>query len=216
MLADLLGPGAQDDAAAAGLGERPGRVGVQAGALGDGGLHVGLGEQAELPVGDLADQGVIEDELGAEVGVGAEAGEGLVQVLLSGLGLLRLDPRLAAFQPAAHPVDGGGRADEADGDVAGRGRGVCVGRAVNGDAVARVDVPVPGPELQLRLADQARLHDGSHSPASRPASAGAGAGGSGGGSHALSSIAASASIVSRPPNKIRSSLVLNRVSSPWR
>jgi hypothetical protein len=36
VLADLLGPGAQDDAAAAGLGERPGRVGVQRGALGDG------------------------------------------------------------------------------------------------------------------------------------------------------------------------------------
>jgi hypothetical protein len=55
VLADLLGPGAQDDAATAGLGERPSRVGVQPGALGDGGLDVGLGEQAELPVGDLAD-----------------------------------------------------------------------------------------------------------------------------------------------------------------
>jgi hypothetical protein len=55
VLADLLGPGAQDDAAAAGLGERPGRVGVQASALGDGGLHAGAGEQAELPVGYLAD-----------------------------------------------------------------------------------------------------------------------------------------------------------------
>ena len=94
--------------------------------------------------------------------------------------------------------------------------GETLNRAVNGDAVARVDVPVPGPELQLRLVDEARLHDGSHSPASRPASAGAGAGGSGGGSHAFSSIAASASMVSRPPNRIRSSLVLNKVSSPWR
>ena len=82
VLADLLGPGAQDDAAAAGLGERPGRVSVQARALGDGGPHVGAGEQAELPVRYLADQGVIEDQPGTEVGVRTEAGEGLVQILL--------------------------------------------------------------------------------------------------------------------------------------
>ena len=158
VLADLLGPGAQDDAAAAGLGQRPGGVGVQPGALGDGGLHVGPGEHAKLPVGDLTDQGVIEDQPGPEVSVRAEAREGLVEVLLPGLGLFPLDPRPAAFQPASHAVDGGRRADEADGDVAGRGRGVRVGRAVHGDAVARVDVPVPGPELQLRLAEDVRFH----------------------------------------------------------
>jgi hypothetical protein len=46
VLADLPWPGAQDHSAAAGFGQRPGRVGVEADALGDGGLHVGLGEQA--------------------------------------------------------------------------------------------------------------------------------------------------------------------------
>ena len=151
VLADLLGPGAEDDAAASGFGERPGRVGVQAGGLGDGGLHVGLGELAELAVGDLADQRVVEDKLGAEARVRAEAREGLVQVLLAGLGLFRLDRGPAPLQPAAQAVDGLRRADEADGDGVGRGRGVRVGRAVHGDAVARVDVPVPGAELQLRL-----------------------------------------------------------------
>lgn len=92
MLADLIGPGAQDDAAAPGLSERPGLVGVQAGTLGDSSLYVSGGEPAELPVGDFSHQGVIEDQPGAEVRLRAEAGEGLVQVLLPGLGLLRLDP----------------------------------------------------------------------------------------------------------------------------
>ena len=216
MLANLLGPGAQDDAAAAGLGERLGSVGVQSGALGDGGLHVGPGEHAELPVGNLTDQGVIEDQPGPEVGVRTEAREGLVEVLLAWLGLFRLDPRPAAFEPASHALYGGRGADEADWDAAGRRRRVRVGRAMDGNAVARVNVPVPGPEPQLRLAENVRFHGRSHSPASRPLSAGAGAGGSGGGSHAFSSIAASASMVSRLPNRIRSSRLLNRVSSPWR
>ena len=150
-----------------------------------------------------------------------------VSVLKPGKGWCRFScPGLASFasirvrhrssQPRM-PSTADSRADEADGDVAGRGRGVRVGRAVHGDAVARVDVPVPGPEFQLRLADDVRFHAGrSHRPASRPLSAGAGAGGSGGGSHAFSSIAASASTVSRLPNRIRSSRLLNKVSSPCR
>jgi hypothetical protein len=56
-----------------------------------------------LPVGDLADQGVVEYEPGTETGVCAEAGKGLVQVLLAGLGFLRLDLRSAPLQPARIP-----------------------------------------------------------------------------------------------------------------
>ena len=85
-----------------------------------------------------------------------------VSVLKPGKGWCRFSwPGLASFasigdrhrssQPR-RPVDGARRADEADRDGVGCGRGVRVGRAVHGDAVARVDVPVPGPEFQLRLA----------------------------------------------------------------
>jgi hypothetical protein len=82
-------------------------------------------------------------------------------------------------------------------------------------AVAQGELPgiwlgraVPGPELQLRLADDMCFHGSSHNPASSPLSAGAGAGGSGGRSHAFSSISAPASMARRLPNRIRSSRLL--------
>ena len=217
VLADLVGPGAENDAAPPAFAERPGGVGVQVRGLGDGCLHVSLGELTELAFGDFSYQRVVEDEFGAEVRLRAEAREGQMQVLLPGLGLFRVDRGPAPLQPAAQALDGLRRADETDRDGVRCGRGVRVGRPVHGDAVARVDVPVPGAEFQLRLVQDVGLHDGrSHRPASRPLSPGSGAAGSGGGIHAFSSMAASASMVSRLPKMIRSSRLLNKVSSPWR
>lgn len=114
--------GADHDAAASGVGQGPGGVGVHLDRVGGGGGCVGAGQAAQLAFGDLADEGVIEDELGAERGVGAEAGERLVQVLLAGFGVLGLDVVLAALEPASDAVDRMGGADQGDGDLTGSGR----------------------------------------------------------------------------------------------
>ena len=216
-LADLLGPRAENDTAPSAFTEGSGRVGVHGGGLGDGCFHVGSGQLTELAAGDLAHQRVVEDKLGAEARLRAESREGQVQVLLAGLGLFRLDRGPAPLQPAAQALDGLRWPYQADRDGMRRGRGVRAGRPVHGDAVARVDVPVPGAELQFRLVQDVGLHDGrSHRPARRPRSPGSGASGSGGGIQARSSMAASASTVSRLPNRIRSSRLVNKVSSPCR
>ena len=192
VLADLVGPGADHDAASSAFGEGSGGAGVQVCGLGDGCLHISLGELAELAFGDLAYQRIVEDQFGAEVRLRAEAREGQVQVLLAGLGLFRVDRGPAPLQPAAQALDGARRPDEADRDGVRCGRGIRVGRPVYRDAVARVDVPVPGAEFQFRLVQDVGLHDGrSHRPARRPLSPGSGAAGSGGGIQAFSSMAAS-------------------------
>ena len=110
----LLGTGADDDPAASGLGQRAGGVAVDLDRLGGGGDDVGARQAAQLALGDLPDQGVVEDEFGSELAVGAEAGKGLVQILLPGFGVLGLDPVPAALQPAADTVDRLGGADQRD------------------------------------------------------------------------------------------------------
>ncbi|WP_432058169.1 hypothetical protein [Streptomyces sp. bgisy022] len=138
---------ADDDPAAPGLGQRPGGVGVELDRIGGGGGNVDAGKAAQLAFGDLADEGVVEDELGTERGVAAETGERLVKILLPGLRLLRFDWVLAALQPTPDAVDRMGGADQGDGDLTGSGRGVGVGRAEHADAVAGIDVTVSGAEL---------------------------------------------------------------------
>ncbi|CAM5553990.1 hypothetical protein SALBM311S_02828 [Streptomyces alboniger] len=90
-LVEFFGAGADYDAAASGFGQGPGGVGVHLDCLLGGGGCVGAGQAAQVAFGDLADEGVVEDELGAERGVGTETGERLVQVLLAGFGVLGLD-----------------------------------------------------------------------------------------------------------------------------
>ncbi|MEU8524056.1 hypothetical protein AB0C77_00410 [Streptomyces sp. NPDC048629] len=65
-----------------------GSVGVEIDCFLGGGDCVDANHEAQLAFGDLADGGVVEDELGAERGVGAETGKRLVKVLLARFGVL--------------------------------------------------------------------------------------------------------------------------------
>ncbi|MFF0626479.1 hypothetical protein [Streptomyces sp. NPDC004296] len=82
---ELFPAGADHDAAAPGAGQGSGGVGVEIDCVLGGGDCVGANHAAQLAFGDLADEGVVEDELGAERGVGAETGERLVKVPWPGL-----------------------------------------------------------------------------------------------------------------------------------
>src|SRR5258708_30732870 len=102
----LLGPGADDDAASPAFGERPGGADIQIRGFADGRLDVGLRELTELAFGDLAHQRVVEQEIGSEAGLRAEAWERQEQVLLARFGFFRVDRGPASFQPAPQSIDG--------------------------------------------------------------------------------------------------------------
>ncbi|MFE6904411.1 hypothetical protein ACFVFJ_47855 [Streptomyces sp. NPDC057717] len=73
---ELFRAGADRDAAAPGVGQGPGGIGVEIDCVLGGGDGVGANHAAQLAFGGLADEGVVEHELGAERGVGAETGNG--------------------------------------------------------------------------------------------------------------------------------------------
>ena len=118
------------------------------------------------------------------------------------------------LKPAADAIDRLGGADECDRDLARRRRGVGVRGSEMADAVAGINVAVASAELQLWFVQHVGFQTAS--PIVPPAAAVGRPAAGFCGIQTVSSIAASQSSSSSRPKRMRSSLVLNRVSSPCR